>query len=229
MRRISKAKRQRITSTATARAFGTAPLKAPSCWPSSVFALGVAVSKASPSPYPCRFALKSASSASHAFPDAVRSSQLQLLSSSPPADDNNAVFAVLAVPRSALRREVRVAAPAAPPAARAFRGDDAVQCAVRLLRLLEDAGVGESERAEELRRSGALLRSAHGLLHRRGAAAQAGSRGSRGGGEPGGSAQVHHAHHTWRDAHRRARALALGRGDQPVQHLARFPGRAARS
>ncbi|CAA9335030.1 MAG: hypothetical protein AVDCRST_MAG40-2114, partial [uncultured Gemmatimonadaceae bacterium] len=139
-----------------------------------------------------------------------------------------AVRPVQAVARAALPGEVRVAQAAPPPGARALRGDAPVQRPLRLLRLLEDAGRRPGARGEELRRRGAPLRPDARDLHGRRAAAPPRPRGPRGRGERGDPAQVHHAHHPRRDAHARARALPLGRGDQPVQRVARLPGRAAR-
>ncbi|CAA9294157.1 MAG: hypothetical protein AVDCRST_MAG11-345, partial [uncultured Gemmatimonadaceae bacterium] len=139
-----------------------------------------------------------------------------------------ALRALQALARPALPRQVRLSQAAAPPRARALRGDVALQRPLRLLRLLEDPGGGEGARGEELRRRGAALRPDARDVHRRGAAPAEGPRGARRGSERRDPPEVRDAHHARRDAHPRAGARALGRGDQPVQHLARLPRRPAR-
>ena len=125
--------------------------------------------------------------------------------------------------------EVRVADGAPPSGARALRGHAALQRALRLLRLLEDRP--PSARADELKSFADAARFFNPMLvtftggeptlrrdleeHRRR-------------GRSGDRAQVHHADHARRHAHAGARAVAVGRGHQSVQHLARLPRRAAR-
>jgi histidine ammonia-lyase len=86
-----------------------------------------------------------------------------------------------AVPRPALPPQVRVPARAPPAGARALRGHRAVQRALRLLRLLEDAGRGAPRRADHVRRRGALLQpdARHVDGRRAAAAAATSSRSSR--------------------------------------------------
>ena len=110
-----------------------------------------------------------------------------------------------------------------------FEVTHALQRALRLLRLLEDAGAERANETQALRRRGAILQSDARHVHRRrAAAADAISRTSspRSRRDP---PQVRHAASRTAAMLTPERAqLALGRRRQSVQHLARLPRRAAR-
>ena len=126
---------------------------------------------------------------------------------------SHALRALQALARPALpRASTRGSRRARRPVLVHFEVTHALQRALRLLRLLEDARRAKARRAEELRRRGALLQPDAGHVHRRRADLRRDLEDLVAAVDARGAPQVRHADHARRHAHAGARAVAVGRG-----------------